>query len=117
MRDESAHLNSKNEVVGGGFPPVDECLLRRQLIKTVIELYSIELPGVEFQPFRLGQSFRVIKPAPVLIVPAAATDVILRRHIASPTIFGDHITILLCYWRGHNAPSFMFAVSLGATNK
>jgi hypothetical protein len=93
VRYEAAHLNRKNEVVGGRFPPGGESLLRRQLIKTIIELYGIKLAGIAFQPFRLGQSFHVKKPAPVLIMPTAATNEILHRHAASPRVL--HHPIIL----------------------
>jgi hypothetical protein len=48
------------------------------MIKTVIELYSSKLPSVKWQPFGLGQFLGVIKPAPVLIIPATTTNIILR---------------------------------------
>ena len=94
MRDEPAHLQSKNEVVACRFPPVSESLLRRQFIETVIKLHGIKLPGAELQPFRLGQFLGVIEPAPVLIMPAAATNLVLYRHIASPRFLA---TTLLYY--------------------
>jgi hypothetical protein len=47
MLDESTYLDSKNEAGGCGFPPGGESFLRRQTIKTVIEFYGSELPGVK----------------------------------------------------------------------
>jgi hypothetical protein len=47
VRDVSAYLNGENEVVRRGLSPSGESLLRGQMIEAVIELYGIELLGVE----------------------------------------------------------------------
>jgi hypothetical protein len=60
----------------------------RQVVKAFSEG---SLPGVELQPFRLGQFLGVIKSAPMLIMPATATNIVLHRNISPTPIFGNYL--------------------------
>jgi hypothetical protein len=45
--DVAAHLDGEDEVIRRGLSPGGESLLRRQMIEAVVELYGIELLGIE----------------------------------------------------------------------
>jgi hypothetical protein len=47
MGNEAAYLNSKDEVFRCRFPPGSESLLRREMVKTIVKLYSVKLLDIK----------------------------------------------------------------------
>src|SRR5436309_13205906 len=54
--------------------PFVERVAARQPIEAVVDLDSVELGGIEFEPALLWQAFRVEDAPPVLVHPARAAD-------------------------------------------
>ena len=86
MSDEAADLNSEDKAVRRRLTPVNESLLRRQMIEAVIKFHSGEVLSIEFQPLRFSQLLRIKKPPPVLIIPAAGSNVVLSHRYPNWTL-------------------------------
>jgi len=61
---------SVEETFGGEFVPVFESFLFWQLVKSVVDLYGVEMLCVVLEPFALGQTGRIEQFLPVVIIPS-----------------------------------------------
>src|SRR5215475_10243195 len=75
MGQVSVRFDRVDESVRRLLAPGLEGLSGGQLIESIVDLDRVESLGVELEPLLLQRSFRIEAPAPVLVIPARASDV------------------------------------------
>jgi hypothetical protein len=72
MGDKPIGLYNKKEVFGDLLAPVFKSLQLWLMVEGVIYFDGVEMAGVEFEPFALGQIGRIKPPCPVAVMPAGS---------------------------------------------
>jgi hypothetical protein len=73
--DESAPFNGKIEILGGPFMPTLKDLFLRQAVKRDIQLDSVKMFSIKFEPLSLGEIGGIKDPIPPMgVIIAAGTD-------------------------------------------